>query len=105
MDEKIIQKLLELDKQASHVRAKAEMDAARRVERAMREAKTLVAQAEEQARSEAETALREAREWATSERERILADAEEEMRRLQTLAESNSEASTKYVIERLVRAE
>lgn len=105
LDEKIIQKLLDLDKQADHVRAKAEMDAARRVERAMREAETLVTQAEEEARSEADALLREARDWARSERERILAEADQEVHRLQALADRNSEAATKYVIERLIGPE
>ena len=105
MDERIIQKIQDIEQQADHIRVEAEMNAAKRVEQATQQAKTMVAQAEDQARREAETMLEEARDWAHSERERILAQAEQEMRRLQLLADENSEAAADYVVERLASVE
>lgn len=105
LDEKIIQKILDIEREAAGIRSQAEQEAASRVESARQEAKTMVAQAREQAAREADALLAEARAWAESEQQRILGEAEQDMERLGTLAASNSESAARFVLEQVVSEE
>lgn len=100
MNEKPIQQVLEIEKQAETIHADA-----------LKEAEQLPAQAEQEAqqllekmRADAEAEAREMIEKARSQDEsaRIIAQAEEKTRQIETVAKNNTNRAVAYVIEQVV---
>ncbi len=103
MNEKRIQQVLEIEKQAQAA-----------YEEALKEAKDLPAQAEqeaqlivEKARAEADQEARQMIEKAQSEEEsnRIMSEAQEKVRRTEALATSNFDRAVHFVLDRVVGKE
>ena len=103
MNEKRIQDVIEIEKQADEIYNKAVSEAERIPQQAEQEAKAIV----EKARHDAEKDAREilANAEAKKDCDRILAEAEENIKHSQTLATRNFDRAVTYVISRVLGRE
>jgi len=99
MNEKLIEQVLQIEKQAQEIHEAARREAEQLPIQAEKEAQALI----DKARSEAEEEARQmvASVQSKEESTRILAEAEEEARQLQALAISNIDRAVAYVLERV----
>ncbi len=103
MNEKRIQQVLEIEKEADAIHAKAVSQAAQIPLQAEQEANELLAKARAEAEAEAHRIVAEAE--CDDECQRILKEAEERVRHSETLAQSNFARAVNYVLARVVGKE
>ena len=103
MNEKRIQQVLEIEKKAEEIRAKAAAEAEQIPVRAEQEAQDLIDKARASAEEEARQLV--ARAKAEQESNSILADAGENIRRTDTTAKTNFDRAVAYVLNRVVGRE
>lgn len=103
MNEKRIQEVIEIEKQADDIYIQAVNEAARIPQQAEQEAKELVEKARHEAEKEAHAILASAE--AKEECNRILAQVEETNARSQKLAKQNLNRAITYVISRVLGRE
>jgi len=103
LNEKRIQEVIEIEKQASDAYNKAVKDAERIPAQAEKDAKSLL----EKARSEGETEAAEllAKSHPKEECDRILADAEKQIQHAETCAKRHHDRAVTYVISRVLGRE
>lgn len=100
MNEKLIQQVLQIEKQAQEIRDVAIRNAEQLPILADQEAQLLIEKAKADAQKEARQILSKAQ--AEEETARILAQAEEKNRQLEALAMSNFDRAVTYVVQRVV---
>jgi vacuolar-type H+-ATPase subunit H len=103
MNEKYIQQVLEIEKQAQGIQEEARLEAEQLPVRAQREAEALTEQARTKARTEADQLVNQAE--AKAECEQILANAQEAAERMETLAMTHFDRAVTYVLDQLVGQE
>jgi vacuolar-type H+-ATPase subunit H len=103
LNEKRIQEVIEIEKQADEVYKKAVNEAARIPQHAEDEAKALVEKARAEAEKEAQEILAKAQ--PREECDQILADAEKQIHHSETLAKHNLNRAVVYVISRVLGRE
>lgn len=103
MNEKRIQQVLEIEKQANAIHDAAVQEAAQLPVQAEREAQALI----EKARAEADQEARDlvAKAHSQEEYDDIIAQAQEKIQRTENLAQSNSSRAVAYVVNRVVGRE
>jgi cell division septum initiation protein DivIVA len=99
MNEKLIDQVLQIEKQAQEIHEAARREAEQLPLQAEKEAQALI----EKARAEAEEEARQLIAGAQSQEEsaRTLGEAEEKARQLETLAMGNLDLAVAYVLERV----
>ena len=100
MNEKRINEVINIEKQADEIFSKSVAEAERIPQKAEQEAKELIENARVQAQKEAQNIL--ASSQTTDETDRILHEADTTNKRNETLAKHNFERATTYVISRVV---
>jgi vacuolar-type H+-ATPase subunit H len=100
LNEKRIQEVIDIEKQADGIFSKAVSEAERIPQLAEQEAKALLENARQQAEKEAQALL--ANVQNTDETSKILDEAEETNKHQTTLAKHNFERTTTYIISRVV---
>ncbi len=103
MDEKRIEQVLEIEKQAQGVREAATKEAEQIPIRANEEAQALIQKTRLEAEEEARQIVAHAH--AKEETERILSQAEEDARRTEALATTNFDRAVAYVLNRAIGKE
>jgi vacuolar-type H+-ATPase subunit H len=103
MNEKHIEQVLEIEKQAQEIHDAAVREAQQLPVKAEQEAQALVEKAIADAHLQARQMISKVQ--ADEESARILAEAEEKNRQFETLAMSNFERAVAYVIERVLGTE
>lgn len=103
MNEKRIQEVIEIEKQADEIYNKAVSEAERIPQQAEQEAKTVIEKARLEAGKEAHEILANAE--AKDECDRILVEAEKNIKHNQTLAKRNFDRAVTYVISRVLGRE
>jgi vacuolar-type H+-ATPase subunit H len=103
VNEKRIQQVLEIEKKAEEIRAKAAAEAEQIPVRAEQEALDLIDKARASAEEEARLLVTKAK--AEQESAGILADADENIRRTDTTAKTNFDRAVAYVLNRVVGRE
>ncbi len=103
MNEKHIQKILEIEKQAQGIQEEAMREAKQLPVRAQREAESLIEQVRADAQAEADRLVNRAE--AKIECERIVADAQEAASRMEALAMTHFDRAVTYVLNQLVGRE
>ena len=103
MNEKRIQQVLDIEKEADAIHDKAVDQAKLLPVQAEQEAQALIEKAREQAEEEARKLMAAAQ--AEEERAQILAQAEEKVRKTDALAMSNFNRAVSYVLARVVGRE
>jgi len=99
MNEKHIQQVLEIEKQAQEIHDVAVRDAQRLPIQAEEEARAILGKALSDAQEEARKLVSEAQ--AKEEVSRILAQAEEKNQQVEALAMSNFDRAVSYILDRL----
>jgi vacuolar-type H+-ATPase subunit H len=102
-NQKTIQRVLEIEKQAQTIRETAVHEAAQQPAQAEREAQALVERARAAAQEEAHQMIVNAQ--AEEECARIQAQAEEDIERMEALAKSNIDRAVSYVLDQVVGRE
>ncbi|MCL4506884.1 MAG: hypothetical protein M1434_11765 [Chloroflexi bacterium] len=102
-DDKRIQQVLEIEKQAQAQRETAEHEAKQLPVQAEQEAQAMIEKARAAAQAEARQMIENAQ--AQEECERILAKAEDENRRTEALAKNHLEQAARYVLDRVAGRE
>ena len=100
MNEKRIQEVVKIEKQADEIYSKAVSEAERIPLLAEQETKTLIENGRSQAEKEAKVLIESSQ--TNDETNRILRDAESKIEQNSTLAKRNFERATTYVISRVV---
>ena len=100
MNEKLIQQVYEIERQAQAIHEAALREAEQIPIQAEREAQALIEKARADAQEEARQLVANAQ--AQEECARILAQAEEEIRRMEDLAKSHFDDAIAYVLNRVV---
>jgi len=100
MDEKRIQQVLEIEKQAQELCASAEREAQRMPVTAEQEAQSLVEKARNDARAEARQIIEKAR--SVGESARVITEAEEKNRQLETMANKNMDRAVSFVMDHIL---
>jgi V/A-type H+/Na+-transporting ATPase subunit G/H len=103
VNEKRIQQVLEIEKKAEEIRAKAAAEAEQIPVRAEQEGQDLIDKARASAEEEARLLVAKAK--AAQESASILADTDEQVRRTDTTAKINFERAVAYVLNRVVGRE
>ncbi len=103
LNEKRIQQVLEIEKQADAIHAKALNQAAQIPLQAEQEAQALIEKARTEAEAEARKIVEEAQ--CDAECQRILQEAQERVRSSETLAMSNFDRAVNFVLARVVGRE
>lgn len=103
MNEKRIQEVIEIEKQADEVYLKAVKDAERIPLQAEKEAKALVEKSRAEAEKEAQDLIENSQ--PKEECDRILADVEKQIQHNETLAKRNFDRAVTYVISRVLGRE
>ncbi len=103
MNEKRIQQVLEIEKQADAIHARAVSQAAQIPQQAEQEAQALIEKARSEAEAEARKIVAEAQ--CDAECQHILKEAEERVRNDEILAMSNFDRAVNYVLARVVGRE
>ena len=99
MNEKHIQQVLEIEKQAQEIHEAAVKEAQQLPVLAEQEAQALIEKAKAEAQQEAREMVSKVQ--ADDESARILSEAEEKSRQLESLAKSNLDKAVAYVLERV----
>jgi vacuolar-type H+-ATPase subunit H len=99
MNEKHIQQVLEIEKQAQEIHETAVREAQQLPAAAEQEAQALIEKAKAEAQQEAREMLSKVQ--ADEDGARILSEAEEKSRKLDALAKSNFDRAVAYVLERV----
>jgi vacuolar-type H+-ATPase subunit H len=100
LNEKRIQDVIEIEKQADEIYQKAVIEAARIPQLAETEAKKIVEKARQDAETEARQLIAEAS--VKEQTDRILAETEEKIQHNQKMAKNHFEHATSYVISRIL---
>jgi vacuolar-type H+-ATPase subunit H len=103
MNEKYIQRVLEIEKQAQAIREAAQREAEQMPILAEDEAEDLLEKARAEAEEEAHQLVEDAR--SKEESTRIMAEAEENVQRLKTLTMSHFDRGVNYVLDRVAGRE
>ena len=103
MNERYIQKVLEIEKQAQSIQEEARREAEQLPVRAQREAEALIEQERAKAKEEADRLVSHAE--AKTECEQILANARDAASRMETLATTHFDRAVTYVLDQLVGQE
>jgi vacuolar-type H+-ATPase subunit H len=103
MNEKHIQQVLEIEKQAQDIHETAVREAQQIPVQAEQEAQAMIEKARKDAHQEARQMVSKVQ--ADDESARILAQAEEKNRQFETLAMSNFDRAVAYVVERVLGRE
>ena len=103
MNERYIQRILELEQQAEGIQEDARREAGQLPVRAQREAEVLIEQVRAQAQAEADRLVSQAE--AKTECEQILADARDAAGRMETLAMTHFDRAVTFVLDQLVGQE
>jgi len=100
MNEKYIQQVLEIEKQAQEIHEAAAREAQRLPVKAEQDAQSIMEKAQAEAHQEARQMVSKVQ--ADDERARILADIEEKNRQFEALAMSNFDRAVAFVVERVL---
>ncbi len=100
MDEKRIQQVLDIEKQAQELYATAERKAQRMPVTAEQETQSLIEKARNDARAEARQIIENAR--SVGESAQVITEAEEKNRQLETMAKKNMDRAVSYVIDQIL---
>ena len=100
MNDKRIQEVIEIEKQADSIRENALKEAQQIPIEAEQEAQALIDKSRAEAEQEAHRLVAEARSEAESQR--ILSEAEDKIKRTDSLAKSNFDRAVTYVLSRIV---
>ncbi len=100
MNEKNIQQVLEIEKQAQEIYEKAKRDAQEMPVKADQEGQALIAKAKAEAQEEARQILANAQSGDDSNK--ILSDVEANKSQFETLAKANFDKAVAYVLERVI---
>lgn len=100
MNEKHIQQVLEIEKQAQEIHEAAMKEAQQLPVLAEQEAQALVEKAKAEAQQKARQMVSEVK--ADEESARILSEVEEKNKQFEALAMSNSDRAVNYVLERVI---
>jgi len=100
MNEKNIQQVLEIEKQAQEIYEQAKRDAQEMPVKADQEGQTLISKAKAEALEEARKILANAQSGAESDK--ILSDVEANKNQFETLAKANFDKAVAYVLERVI---
>jgi len=100
MNEKQIQQVLEIEKQAQEIHEAAVREAQQLPVQAEQEAQALIEKARVEAQAEAQKLVTQAQ--ADDETGRILADAEETNKQMEAAAKKNFDRAVNYILERVV---
>jgi vacuolar-type H+-ATPase subunit H len=103
LNEKRIQEVIEIEKQADEVYVKAVKEAEHIPQLAEKEAKALVEKSRAEAENEAQQLL--ANSQPKEECDRILADVEQQIQHSETMAKRNFDRAVTYVISRVLGRE
>jgi V/A-type H+/Na+-transporting ATPase subunit G/H len=103
LDEKRIQQVLEIEKQAQAIHDDAVSEAAQLPLQADKEAQALIEKARADAQEEARQLVAKAQ--AAQDSEDVLTEAEERVKRIETLASGNFNRAVSYVLARVVGRE
>lgn len=103
MDDKRIQQVLDIEKQANEIHASAISKADQMPRQAEKEAEALIEKAKTEAEQEAQRIIAEAQN--EGDPNRIQSEADEEVRRGEALAMTNFNRAVSYVIDRVVGRE
>jgi len=103
LDEKLIQRVLDIEKEAQTIHEAALAEALALPVQAEKEAEALIAQARSEAEEEAKQMVANAQ--AKEECAQILADAEDKMHHAELLGNSNLDRAVSYVIARVIGRE
>lgn len=103
MNEKYIQKVLEIEEEAQQIREAARREAEQIPVQAEDEAEDLIEKSRAEAEEEAHRLVEEAR--SKEESDRIVAEAEEDVQRLKTLTMSHFDRAVNYVLDRVAGRE
>lgn len=100
MNEKHIQQVLDIEKQAEEIHESAVKEAQQLPVLAEQEAQTLIEKAQAEAQQKAREMLSQVK--ADEENARILSEAEEKSKQFEALAMSNLDRAVNYVLERVI---
>jgi vacuolar-type H+-ATPase subunit H len=100
MDEKRIQQVLEIEKQAQELRASAERQAQLMPVTAEQEALSLVEKTRNDARAEARQIIDKAR--STGESAQVITEAEQKNRQLESIASKNIDRAVSFVMDKIL---
>jgi hypothetical protein len=103
LDEKLIQRVLEIEREAQTIHEAALAEALALPVQAEKEAEALIAQARSEAEEEAKQMVANAQ--AKEECARILAEAEEKNRNAEMLSKANFDKAVSYVLARVIGRE
>jgi vacuolar-type H+-ATPase subunit H len=101
LDEKYIEKVLEIEKRAQAIYDAAVREAGQLPVQAEEEAQALLEKTRTDAQAEARRLIAEAQTQAQDESARIVKEAEEEAERMETLAISHFDHAVSYVLDRV----
>jgi len=100
MNEKHIQQVLEIEKQAQEIYEQAKRDALEMPVKADQEGQALISNAKAEAQEEARKILANAQ--AGDDSNKILSDVDADKSQFETLAKANFEKAVAYVLERVI---